>query len=537
MQILNLFKNLIKNFSNNTETDLKKSIREIKYSEELLEIKNYDLINRKSLLNKNYTFFEYIDNVGYSNFIAGNFYVVKNSEPIFSKKNVFNYELFEINIGKKPINISKLKYQKKSQETIIDNFPENYLLFVEYCEKVPYKYNLMPCDSSNTYSWSNTLKIYYNGKLLKEIKDKVYKWKVNTSGEILLYHNDDIVKINLKGLQQKISVENNLSLPNEHYIDKTYSDQENLYLYFYEKECELCYMLKSISKNAKKFEIIPNKFKDDIETVNYKAIFDKNDIDTISLLYFILEKYSYGEVISSLNIECKHCFGTAINRLAIEIYPKLLIKNNAISTIRYHEMLETEIETNKNIIENIYNYYNLEVNYNCYPKEFFNDVATINGQLAEYKKYLMEIKPTIFLKEGYLKKNSKDKLQKEYEKLKSELVYNGIIKRKWSSEIELYKLVKTYYKDAIYQYHTKWLGQQSLDIFIPSLNIGIEYQGKQHYEPVNIFGGIEGYRKTVERDKNKKILCQINKINLIEWKYDEMISKIQLQKKINEINN
>ena len=148
----------------------------------------------------------------------------------------------------------------------------------------------------------------------------------------------------------------------------------------------------------------------------------------------------------------------------------------------------------------------------------------------------MKIKPTLFLKEGYLKKSSQDKLQKKYEKLKSELVYSGEIKRKWSSEVELYKLVKTYYKDAIYQYHSKWLGQQSLDIFIPSLNIGIEYQGKQHYEPVDIFGGVVGFEKTVERDKYKKSLCKDNNVKLIEWKYDEMISKVKLEKKITDVS-
>ena len=420
----------------------------------------------------------------------------------------------------------------------MNNFPDNYLLFVEYCEKVPYKYNLMPCDSSNTYSWSNTLLIYYNGKLLKEIKNKIYKWKVNANGEILLYHNDDIVKINLKGIQEKVLVENNISLTDQvHYIDKIYSDNDNMYLYFYEKESQLCYLLKAICKNAKNFEIIPNKFKDDLETVNYKATFDKNDNELITLLYFILEKYNFGNILSTSNLEIKHCFGTAINKLSVEIYPKLLLKNDAITAIRYHEIAESELETNKHIIENIYNYYNSEIKYDRYPAEFFNDVATISGQLYEYEKYVMQINPTLFLKEGYLKKSSQDNLQKKYDNLKSELVYSGEIKRKWSSEVELYKLVKTYYKDAIYQYHSKWLGQQSLDIFIPSLNIGIEYQGKQHYEPIDIFGGVIGFEKTVERDKYKKSLCKDNNVKLIEWKYDEMISKVKLEKKIKEVIN
>ena len=52
----------------------------------------------------------------------------------------------------------------------------------------------------------------------------------------------------------------------------------------------------------------------------------------------------------------------------------------------------------------------------------------------------------------------------------------------------LFKVVKKEYPDALYQYHSEWLGRQSLDIYIPSLRIGIEYQGIQHYEAVDYFG-------------------------------------------------
>lgn len=101
--------------------------------------------------------------------------------------------------------------------------------------------------------------------------------------------------------------------------------------------------------------------------------------------------------------------------------------------------------------------------------------------------------------------------------------------------MDLFKIVKKEYSNAIYQYRPKWLNSQSLDIFIPNLNIGIEYQGKQHYEPVTFFGGDEGYKKTVERDKRKEVLYKKNNINLIKWKYDEVINVQKLREKIKNL--
>ena len=69
-----------------------------------------------------------------------------------------------------------------------------------------------------------------------------------------------------------------------------------------------------------------------------------------------------------------------------------------------------------------------------------------------------------------------------------------------------------------------WLGRQSLDIYVPSVNIGIECQGLQHFKPINYFGGIEGFKKRVKLDKLKKELCDANGINLLYYS-DENIDE------------
>lgn len=87
---------------------------------------------------------------------------------------------------------------------------------------------------------------------------------------------------------------------------------------------------------------------------------------------------------------------------------------------------------------------------------------------------------------------------------------------RWISETELYYFIKSYLKDidVIHHYSSKWLGKQRLDIFIPKYNIGFEYQGKQHFEPVEYFGGEKAFKENQRRDKQKIEKCLKNNVKL-----------------------
>ena len=49
----------------------------------------------------------------------------------------------------------------------------------------------------------------------------------------------------------------------------------------------------------------------------------------------------------------------------------------------------------------------------------------------------------------------------------------------------------------------------------------IEFQGKQHYEPVSKFGGARGFFQQQYNDKRKRRFCTMNGIKLIEIPYTE----------------
>lgn len=71
------------------------------------------------------------------------------------------------------------------------------------------------------------------------------------------------------------------------------------------------------------------------------------------------------------------------------------------------------------------------------------------------------------------------------------------------------------------------------DFYIKELNLIIEYDGQQHFEPVEKFGGQEAFKRTQYRDSIKNRYCLENGINLIRipyWDYKN-IEKI-LDKKL-----
>lgn len=52
-------------------------------------------------------------------------------------------------------------------------------------------------------------------------------------------------------------------------------------------------------------------------------------------------------------------------------------------------------------------------------------------------------------------------------------------------------------------------------------NIAIECQGKQHFEPIDFFGGEENFLKQKERDKEKLEECKQHGIKMIYYVADE----------------
>ena len=87
-------------------------------------------------------------------------------------------------------------------------------------------------------------------------------------------------------------------------------------------------------------------------------------------------------------------------------------------------------------------------------------------------------------------------------------------------------------EEVRYCYRPNWLQRMKIDVYIPNLKLGFEYQGIQHFNPISFFGGEETYIAQARRDKLKKEICGRESVNLIYVYYDEKLSRRLIEEKI-----
>ncbi|OHQ28951.1 MULTISPECIES: hypothetical protein [Staphylococcus] len=104
----------------------------------------------------------------------------------------------------------------------------------------------------------------------------------------------------------------------------------------------------------------------------------------------------------------------------------------------------------------------------------------------------------------------------------------------WISETMMFRIVEDIFEDYECERHCRpnFLEGLEIDIYVPELKLGFEYNGIQHYKPVDHWGGEESLKKQQVRDKRKQQLCDQNDVKLIIIKYDEQLSKDLILSKI-----
>jgi hypothetical protein len=95
----------------------------------------------------------------------------------------------------------------------------------------------------------------------------------------------------------------------------------------------------------------------------------------------------------------------------------------------------------------------------------------------------------------------------------------------WATETLLFNLVRESLvsQRVLRHFRAPWLNRLELDIYLPDLNLAIEYQGIQHFQPLPHWGGEAALRRNRERDALKAELCRAAGVKLIYFYHDEPI--------------
>ena len=117
----------------------------------------------------------------------------------------------------------------------------------------------------------------------------------------------------------------------------------------------------------------------------------------------------------------------------------------------------------------------------------------------------------------------------------------------YKGEEKVKLILEKYNIDYIAQYKfddCKFYHRLPFDFYLPEYNVCIEYDGKQHFQFVNTWGGYDEFVNRKIRDTIKNEYCKNNGIKLIRipyWEFDNieniLLNKLKLRQGNTEVNN
>jgi len=127
------------------------------------------------------------------------------------------------------------------------------------------------------------------------------------------------------------------------------------------------------------------------------------------------------------------------------------------------------------------------------------------------------------LSKNYANARSKIKWQCDRGHIWENSLYHVKMRGQWCpvcksscNQRNLFEIIKDIFKNEDVKYNFRnfsWLKtrtghRQEIDIYVPRLKLAIEYDGKQHFMPIKIFGGIKTFNKIKRLDKLKNANIQ-----------------------------
>ena len=280
------------------------------------------------------------------------------------------------------------------------------------------------------------------------------------------------------------------------------------------------FVIMDVCRRAERLQPVRSLFPDE-DKAHYLAVFDKRNMDDVLLMYHLLYTNASEDLYGgyslydySLPWYHDHLWEDGVP-LRSPYLPDRLAKYQG--NLPWHHNPVKTVYVRRNIA------HMLECGYFDSELEFFRNLTEVIMPLFQWWYTDLSLYEE---KDGF-----KTNWRLERTRIRTRLTAEGVIKPKWKHELTLFQMVRKHYPDTLYQYRPEWLGRQSLDLYIPSIRTAIEYQGIQHYLPVDFFGGQEALTQRQELDLIKRQLCEENDVRLIEWPYDvePTVSNLRVQ--------
>lgn len=268
------------------------------------------------------------------------------------------------------------------------------------------------------------------------------------------------------------------------------------------------FVVAEVCRKAEIFRPVKSLFPDE-EKVHYLAVFDKQDMETVLLMFHLLYTGGSQEVYG----------GYSLYEYSLPWYQNHLLHGDCVLRSPFLPDRLARFQGNLPYFHNPAKTVYVRRNVKHILENGYFD-----SELSFFLALTLDIMPLFqWWYEDIALYEEKDGYRTDWRlartKIRTKLTAEGVIRPKWKHELTLFHAVREYFPDTLYQYRPDWLGRQSLDLYIPSIRTGIEYQGVQHYLPVEFFGGQEALLLRRELDAQKKAKCAEHEVRLIEWPY------------------
>lgn len=164
------------------------------------------------------------------------------------------------------------------------------------------------------------------------------------------------------------------------------------------------------------------------------------------------------------------------------------------------------------------------------PPQMYGSSMYFSGFMQSYYPYFV-----LFSKRMNKADTAGDtKTKKEIENYVRERFGFPMIGDRWISETMLFRVVQRLFSplEVLHRYRGKELQGLELDIWVPALRLGIEYQGEQHYKEIKAWGGLDGLKIRKANDARKRQLCAEAGYNLVEFVHSEKLSEEAVARKL-----